>query len=124
MERLPYFTLVVLLAVGIGTARAQSDRKSASGTLSMSGVVKAVSASTLTIERNGAEILFSVRSSTRVFKRGGGGPGVYPNGARDLVARPSPVFADLVKPGERVTVRFRRAGSALQAVEVRVLPAP
>jgi hypothetical protein len=119
MARLPYFTLVVLLAVGVGTARAQNDRESAAGTLWVSGVVKAVSASALTIERNGAEIVFSVSSSTRVFRRG--------KGAHYLLlrqSRQSPAFADVVKPGERVTVRFRQAGSALQAVEVRVLPAP
>jgi hypothetical protein len=124
--RLLYLTLSVVLVGGLSTSRAQTDGKTSSSGPSMSGVVKAVSASSLTIERDGAEVVFSVTSSTRLLRRGPAspGPGVYPNGARDLVLRPPPPISELVKPGERVTVRFRPSGSVLRAVEVRVVSTP
>jgi hypothetical protein len=124
--RLLCFTLIVALAGGVSVVRAQTNGNASSSGPSMSGVVKAVSAVSLTIERDGAEVLFSVNSSTRLLRRG---PApwprdqFYPNGARDLVLRnPPPTIADLLKPGERVRVRFRQSGSALRAVDVRVIP--
>ena len=117
-----HLTLGVLLAAAASTALAQTERSAPARGPSMTGVVKAVSPATLTIERDGAEVLFSVTAATRLFGRGMRGPGDYPNGARDLVGRPAPRLPDLLKPGERVTVRFQPSGSVLRALEVRILP--
>ena len=123
--RLLYLTLVVVLAGGVSAAGAQTSGKDRSSGPSVNGVVKAISDSLLTIERDGIEVAFSVNSSTRVLKPGRQtGPGYYPNGARDLVGRTGLRITDVLKPGERVTVRFRQSGPALQAVEVRVVPTP
>jgi hypothetical protein len=126
--RVLHLTLVVVLAGGVSAPRAQTDDNSRSIGLSMSGVVKAVSVASLTIERDGTKVLFTVNASTRLIRRGPApGPqvGRYPNGARDLVLRNPPAsLADLVKPGERVGVRYRQSDSALLAVEVRVMPTP
>jgi hypothetical protein len=128
MRWLP-LTLCILLAGGVSIARAQTPRKGNASGPTLSGVVKAVSNSSLTVERDGTEVVFGVTSSTRVLwtgRSGKAGPPeqYYPNGARDLVLRNAPKFTDVVKPGDRVTVRFRQSGSALQAVEVRIDPTP
>jgi hypothetical protein len=84
---------------------------------SITGVVKAISASSLTLERNGSEITFGVDSSTRVLGRGN------KTGPRDLVFRtPGPGLTDFVKTGDPVTVRYRQSGRVMKAVEVRVAP--
>jgi hypothetical protein len=112
MARLVYFTLVVAVAIGISASSAQTNGKAGSRVQSITGVVKAISASSLTLERNGSEITFGVDSSTRVLGK---------TGVRDLVYRPGVRgLTDFVKAGDRVTVRYRQSGSAMNAVEVRV----
>lgn len=111
MVRLVYLTLAVGVAIVI-SASAQTSGQASAKAQSMSGVVKAVSASLLTVERGGNEITFGVNSSTRILARGG---------PRDLVLRtPGPRLTDFVKAGDQVTVKYRQSGSAMIAVEVRV----
>jgi len=120
--RLMIVPLMVVFSGVITHAQAPSSRSSNPST---TGVVKSVSASSLTIEHDGVDVGFRVGSSTRFVRRDPPhGAGRYPNGANDLVLRPPPTMKDLLKAGERVTVTFRHAGASLQALEVRVLPAP
>jgi hypothetical protein len=115
MVRLGYLTLAIAVAIGINAASAQTNGKASSKLQSMAGVVKAVSVSSLTLERGGTEIVFGVDSSTRVLAKGG---------PRDLVYRipeRGRRLTDIVKAGDRVTVRYRQSGSAMNAVEVRVV---
>ena len=109
--------LNVAIAVLIGgiAVEAQTGNTGSSGQL-MSGVVKAVTASSLTIEHDSAEVVFVVNSSTRFSASGGR--------SNDLVLRPPRTLRDVLKPGEHVSVRFRQSGSALRALEVRVVPKP
>jgi hypothetical protein len=117
MLRMAHLTLAVAVAIGIGAVSAQSDGDASARVQSMTGVVKAVSGSLLTLERGSNEILFGVDASTRVLTNGRAFP-------RDLVYRipeRGPKLTDIVKVGDRVTVRYRQSGSAMNAVEVRVL---
>lgn len=115
MARLVYLTLAVLVAIGISTAGGQSDSKATAKLRSITGVVKAVSASALTLEgRSNATIVIGVDSSTRVVGKGPRvGDLLYRVPARNRLI-------DLVKAGDRVTVTYSQSGSALNAVEVRV----
>ena len=73
MQRMLY--LMLTLAVAIGKRRQRPDQRSANSKVqSMTGVVKTVSASslTLTLELGGNEIGFGVDRSTRVLAKGRG----------------------------------------------------
>jgi hypothetical protein len=112
MARLVYFTLAVAVAIGMSAASAQTNGRAGSKLRSITGVVKAISTSSLTLERRGNEITFGVDSSTRVLAK---------TAVRDLVYRPGVGrLTDFVKAGDPVTVRYRQSGSAMNAVEVRV----
>jgi hypothetical protein len=115
MVRMVCLTLTVVVAIGISAASAQTSGQPSSKVQSMTGLVKAVFASSLTLDIGGNEIRFGVNRSTRVFARG--------TALRDLVGRPGgrPV-TDFVKVGDQVTVRYRQSSSALTAVDVRVAP--
>ena len=116
MTRMVYLTLAAVVATGINAASAQPGGQASSNVQSMTGVVKAVSASSLTVESRGKEMTFGVDSSTRVFTKG-------KTGVRDLVYRfdrERPKLTDLVKPGEQVMVTYRQSRRGMTAVEVRV----
>jgi hypothetical protein len=117
MGRLVYLTLAGAVAIGISAAGAQTSGDAGSKVQSMTGVVKAVSASSLTVDRGGHEVVFGVDSSIRVLASG------RTAGPRDLVLRaPGPGLTDFVKTGDQVQVKYRQSGRALKAVEVRVAP--
>ena len=115
MVRLVYLTLAAAVAIGISAASAQTNGKAGSKVQLMTGVVKAVSASSLTLERDGNEIRFGIDRSTRVFAKGRG------SAFNDLVYRPGGRrLTDFVKTGDQVTVSYRQSGIAMIAVEVRI----
>ena len=113
MVRVMCFTLAIAVTIGISAAGAQTGGKLSPKVQAMTGVVKTVSASSLTLERAGDEIVFAVDSATRVLTRGA---------TRDLVYRYQPTrLPDIVKAGDQVMVRYRLSGSVMNAVEVRVV---
>jgi len=113
MARLMYLTLGVVVAIAISPASAQTNGKASSRFRLLTGVVTAVSASSLTVGLGRNEIRFHVDSSTRLLASG------KKTGPRDLVYREHRL-TDLVKVGDHVTVTYRQAGSAMNAVEVRI----
>lgn len=118
MKRVMYFTIGTAIAAGISAAAAQTGDRASPNVQSMTGVVKALSASSLTVERGGKDMMFGVNASTRVFATGRGGAR-----GRDLVFRTPPPkvpITDFIKAGDRVTVKYRQSGRTLDAVEVRV----
>jgi hypothetical protein len=118
MARLVYLTLAVAVAMAI-SASAQTNGQAGSKVQSTTGVVKAVSASLLTVEHGGDEITFGVDRSTRVFA-----PGPGKTVPQDLVWRtppPTRKLTDFVKAGDPVAVKYRQSGNAMIAVEVRVV---
>jgi hypothetical protein len=116
MVRLAYLTLAVLVAIGTSAASVQTNGKASSKVRLITGAVKAVSASSLTLELGGHKIMvIGVDSSTRLLAKAGVRVG-------DLVYRePARRLTDLVTAGDRVTVTYRQSGSAMNAVEVRVV---
>ena len=115
MVRFTCLTLAVSAFIGI-SGSAQTDGKDSSKLQLIAGVVKAVSASSLTLDRAGNKpIVIGVDSSTRLIAG-------TTTRVGDLVYRPGrPRLAHFVNAGDRVTVTYRQSGSAMSAVEVRVV---
>jgi hypothetical protein len=100
-------TMLALAVSSSVTLHAQGAR-----TQAVTGVVKAVSDSWLTVATANRDVAFVITRSTRTIGNGQ---------ASDLVLRDPPRnrVADLVKPGDRVTVTYRVSGGARNAVAVR-----
>lgn len=82
------------------------------------GTVKAIGADTITIvgaSGGGASFTqtFVVGSATRVVGKGAGTAAAAKGGKAP--------FSDLIAPGDRVSVSYHRAGSTLQASDVRIM---
>jgi len=106
MVRLVPAVLALVLIAGVA-AHAQPAR-----TFTVTGVVKTISASSLTVSGARHDVTFAMTRSTRYIGRGAGGS--------DLVLRdPRPTILDVVKRGDRVTVTYRVSRGALSAVQVR-----
>ena len=101
--------ILAAVAIGTGVTNAQINRPPTPGIQSMTGVVKAVSASSLTLETGGNDVIFDLAPSTRFV-----GKGLW----TDLLLREPPRRLP-VKRGDRLTVRYRVLNSAMRAVEVR-----
>ena len=114
MARLISLWLAVVLAITVGTARAQSTDKAGSRLYSITGTAKAVAASSLAVDTDGEVVVIATDSSTRVIGKGGAR-------ARDLLYRKGrPKLSDVIKAGDRVIVTCRRADRTPYAVEIRV----
>jgi hypothetical protein len=112
------FIALIALAIGLGNGSAQTSGDVRPNLQSMTGAVKAVTPVSLTIERGGNDIAFSVDSSTRVIAKGKGAQ------ARDLLNRERPKqrrLTELVNTGDQVAVRYETGVGTMNAVEVRVL---
>jgi hypothetical protein len=108
-----YVTLAVIAALGISSAGAQTTGTVAGRLMSVTGMVKAASSSSLILEANRGEMTFAVKPSTRLVSKGK---------PRDLLWRErGPRLTDIVKAGDRVTVAYRLSGDAPTAVQVRVV---
>lgn len=79
------------------------------------GVVKSVSASSLTITSGGKDMTFAIDQATRVV---GTGASTKTQAAGGRIA-----FTDLVATGNRVGVSYTDAGGTMRATEVRVTSA-
>lgn len=100
---------VLAAAICSCVANAQTDRPPSAGIKLMTGVVKAVSPSSLTLKIGGNDVTFDLTSSTRFVGKGM---------ASDLVLRwPRPLP---IKRGDQVKVRYRVVNRAMRAIEVRV----
>ena len=114
--------MAAVLAVSASLAAAQTSprgnaAKAASPRMSATGVVTSVSDGSLVIESSGRKSLtFKVDNATRVLKQGAS----TKTRERKAAGAPGLVIADVVHPGDRVTVRYERAGAAFRASEVRV----
>jgi hypothetical protein len=114
--------LAAVLAVGVGLAAAQASppqnaAKASGSRMSATGVVTSVSDGSFVIESGGKQSLtFSVDKATRVLKPGAS----TKTREKKAAGAPGVVVADLVHAGDRVTVRYERAGEAFKATEVRV----
>jgi hypothetical protein len=111
--RLGFVSLAVALVVGVGAAGAQTGGSVGSRLLTVTGVAKMVSASSLTLELGENEMTFAVKPSTRLVGRGL---------SNDLVLRDRKLaLSDIVKAGDRVTVVYSSSGWTRDAVAVRLV---
>ena len=76
------------------------------------GVVKTVSATSLTVTADGKDVTFGVDGKTRIV-----GKGV---GTKSKEKRGKPTVVDLLKDGDRVTVTYQQAGSAMHATLIEL----
>jgi hypothetical protein len=102
----------VVTSAGAGGGGVASDKPA---TRNADGVVKTVSAGSLTVTSGGKDITFAIDQSTRVV---GAGASTKTQAAGGRVA-----FTDLVAAGNRVNVAYTEAGGTMRASEVRVTAA-
>jgi hypothetical protein len=108
-------TLAVVVATALSAAAAQTTGKAGSRFRVLTGIVTAVSASSLTIGRGENRLVFDLDSSTRFIGKGNAT-------TRDLLLRRERRITDFVKAGDRVRVTYREFAGGMTAVEVRVAP--
>jgi len=94
------------LALVFSTAAAAKDQVLANG------VVKTVSASSLTVSAGGKDTTFDVDGKTNVVGKGMGTKGGSKKG--------KPMITDLLKEGDRVTVTYQETGSTRHASKISV----
>ena len=115
MRHLMSLLVVVATAANVSLASAQTNRPAPPRGLSMRGIAKSVSESSLTLDVNKNDVTFVVDKTTRVISR------THKN---DLVLRtpdPKRMLTYYVKPGDTVGVVYRQTDGVLTLVEVRVL---
>ena len=105
----------VVPSAGAGGGSVSADKPAAPATRNTDGVVKSVSASSLTITASGKDVTFAIDQSTRVV---GTGASTKTQAAGGRIA-----FTDLVATGNRVSVSHTEAGGTMKATEVRVTAA-
>ncbi len=104
MPRFLCFALATLLVVGLAHPNGQTSGKPDSNLPSFTGIVKAVAATSLLVQRGDSAMLFVVDQKTRVFANG---RTKQPDG-KDLVLR-QPLLTDFVKVGDQAAVKYRHA---------------
>jgi len=114
MKRLVPIAIAAVMALGISVAAAPQATKAK--TASTTGVVKTVTASSLTVEKGGKDMMFTVDSATKVLARGSTAKTKEKKekGAGGLA------ITDVVKAGDQVTVRYKDEAGKMTATEVRV----
>src|SRR4029453_5974960 len=113
MPRFLCFALATLLVVGLAHPNGQTSGKSDSNLPSFTGIVKAVAATSLLVQRGDSAMLFVVDQNTRVFGK------KQPDGNDFLLAQR--FLTDFVKVGDQVAVKSRHADEGVTAVDVLVV---
>ena len=117
MTRLMSLLVAVAAAANVSLASAQTTRPEPPKGLSMSGIAKSVSQSSLTLDVDGNEITFVVDKTTSVVSK-------RRTTTNDLVLRtpdPKRMFTNYVKAGDPVAVTYRQVDGILTLLQVRVL---
>ena len=117
MRRIAYLAPVMVLALGIGGAAAQEG---AAKTESFFGIVKAVSGSSVTVERGSITGIFSVDAKTHVGARGA----TAATKKNQEAGKAGLTVPDSVHVGDQVTVRFRETKGGMIASDIAVRPRP
>ena len=112
MKSIAYLTLAMVLALGIGGAAAQGAAK----TETFVGVVKAVSGSSLTVERGSITGIFNVDSKTHVSARGA----TAKTKENQAAGKPGLTVPDAVHVGDQVVVKFQETSGRMVASEISV----
>ena len=108
-------TLAMVLALGIGVSTAQ-DKGAASPVESFRGVVKAVSGSSMTVERGTLSGVFTIDANTHVAARGA----TTATKAAKAAGKAGLTVPDAVKVGDQVVVRYHEASGKMMATDIQV----
>ena len=111
MKSIAYLSLATVLALGIGSAAAQGTK-----TESFVGVVKAVSGSSVTVERGSIVGTFTVDSSTHIAARGA----TAKTKEAKEAGKPGLTVPDAVHVGDQVVVKFHETKGTMMASEISV----
>ena len=118
MKPMAYLTVALVLALGVAGTLAQEK---ASPTESFMGVVKAVSASSVTVERGTITGVFTVDSKTLVGVQGA----TAKTKEAKAAGKPGLTVPDAVHVGDQVMVRYHETKGSMLASNIQVrTPAP
>lgn len=110
MKRIAYLTAAMVLALGVAGASAQGAVES------FMGVVKAVSGSTVTVERGTITAVFTVDSKTHVAVQGAT---AKTKEAKEK-GKPGLTVPDAVHVGDQVVVKYREVTGKMMASDIQV----
>jgi hypothetical protein len=114
MKRIAYLTAALVLALGVAGAKAQ-------GVESFMGIVKAVSGSSVTVERGTITGVFSVDPKTHVSARGA----TAKTKEAKAAGKAGLTVPDAVHVGDQVVVRYHETQGKMMASDIQVrTPAP
>ena len=118
MKPIAYLTAALVLSLGVAGAAAQEK---ASPVESFMGVVKAVSSSSVTVERGTITGVFTVDPKTHVAVQGA----TAKTKEAKAAGKPGLTVPDAVHVGDQVVVKYREMKSNMLASEIQVrTPAP
>lgn len=113
MKRIMYLTTAMVLALGIGGAAGQG----ASGAVeSFLGTVKAVSGSSVTVERGSLTGTFNIDSKTHVAAKGA----TAKTKENQQAGKPGLTVPDAVHVGDQVVIKFRDMKGTMLATDIQV----
>ena len=114
MKNLPrVLSLLVVVVAAWSAALSAADK--AKNQLLPNGIVKAVSAASLTVSADGKDTSFAVDAKTKVHGKG--------IGTKSKAKGGHPTIADLLSEGDRVTVTYQQMGTMMHAVGIEVTSA-
>src|SRR5262245_58945177 len=116
MPRFLCLALAAFMVVG-SHPNGQTSGKSDSNQSSFTGIVKAVAATSLIVQRGDSAMLFVVDQKTRVVADS---RGIKQPDSKDLVLRKR-LFTDFVKVGDQVAVKYHHADNGVTAVDVFIV---
>ena len=106
MRRVLIAVQVLVLALAFSASALAKDQ------VLVNGIVKSLSATSLTVTADGKDTTFAVDAKTTVVGKGIGTKGDAKKG--------KPMITDLLKEGDRVTVTYQGTGSTLHASKISV----
>ena len=114
MRVVSFLTLAMVLALGIGGAAAQGG--AAAAVESFRGTVKAVSATSVTVERGTLSGIFTVDTGTHVAARGAS---TATKKAKEA-GKAGLTVPDAVHVGDQVVVRYHEVSGKMMATDIQV----
>jgi hypothetical protein len=106
-------SLLALVVVAWPAASSAADKPK--NQLLANGIVKTVSATSLTVTADAKDTIFAVDAKTKVHGKG--------IGTKSQAKGGKPTIPDLLKEGDRVSVTYQQMGTMMHAMSIEVTPA-
>ena len=113
MKRIPLLALPMVVALGIGGSAGQS---AAGAVESFRGIVKAVSGSSVTVERGTLSGVFTVDAKTHVAAAGA----TAKTKANQAAGKAGLTVPDAVHVGDQVVVKYHEMKGTMMATDIQV----